>query len=410
MKKKGFLILLVSFLLPMVLTAASLAGPTITVGVGGWAVEDVIRAVEELGFTEKTGIEVNVVTRPGAPPEFISQMTSAIMAGTSPYDVIDIEDEAAISFSRAGWLLPLNDLFDDVFWADWPQGMLDMVETWSTFEGDIFRIPHNYEIQYFWYRGDILADKGLSVPATWEEVIETGGLLTGDGVYAISDGLAKGAYLMVHLGYLTQQAGGNPYELDEAFRVALQYLYDLMHVHKVMPVAALNKDYDAVNNDYLNDRVVMMRQWPFFYDLARSRPEWFTEEKAMIALPPAGPAGRSTYAASWGWCIPTTADNKEAAAEFIKFMSSIENAPKLASMSVWWLSARDSVLEEMGDEGIAKYMAMYSEAGVVSTRPFHPHFAEASAILEDVVSAYLTDQISLDEAIRRAEQRMKTLQ
>lgn len=385
------------------------ASRKITVGVGGWAVEDTKRAVEELKFTEKTGIEVEVITRPGAPPEFLSQMTSAIMAGTSPYDVIDIEDEAAISFSRAGWLEGLNALFDEAFWEDWPPDMLEMVDTWHTYEGILFRIPHNFEAQYFWYRKDLFDQMGLTPPTTWDEMVEVGKKLTKDGMWGVSDGLVMGGFLGVYMAYLTKQAGGSPYEFGEPLRIALQFIYDMMHKHKIFPVAALNKNYDAVNLDYMNDRVAMMRQWPFFYDVSRGNPDWFQEDKVAIALPPKGPNNGQTWAASWGWVIPKTASNKEAAKEFVKFMTSIENASKLARMSTWWLNSRYSVLSAMGDEGMTPYLRMYSEAGVIGARPSHPRFMEAKTVVEELVSAYLTNQISLDEVIRRGKEKMKLL-
>lgn len=66
----------------LILTGSLTAAPQkIVVGVGGWAVEPTKTALEELGFTEKTGIVVEVVTRPGSPPDFISQMSSAILGG-----------------------------------------------------------------------------------------------------------------------------------------------------------------------------------------------------------------------------------------------------------------------------------------------------------------------------------------
>ncbi len=381
----------------------------ITVGVGGWAVDGLKQAIEELGFTEQTGIEVEVVTRPGAPPEFISQMTSAVMAGTSPYDVIDIEDEAAITFSRAGWLEPLDDLYDDEFWEDWAPDMLEMIEVWHRYEGELFRVPHNFEAQYFWYRKDIFDEHGLTPPETWDEMVEIGKILTTDEMWGISDGLAKGAYLMVYTGYLTQQAGGNPFEFDDALRTAVKFIHDMMYEHEIFPVAALTKDYDALNVDYMNDRVAMMRQWPFFYDVARGNIEWFEEDKAAIALPPAGPAERVTYAASWGWVIPETAPNMEAAKEFVKFITSTENAPLLAEMDVWYLNTRHSVMDAVGDEGMAQYLKLYSDAGVIGTRPFHPRFMEATSIVEDLVSAYLTDMITLDEMIEQGKSQMEAL-
>lgn len=409
MKGKKF-ILAVSFLMVFMLMGSIVSAETITVAVGGWAVDDTIRALEELGFTEKTGIQVEVVTRPGAAPDFMSQMTSAVMSGTTPYDVIAVEDETAISMSRAEWLVPLDDLYDEEFWADFPQDMLDMIEIWHKYNGELFRIPHNFEAQYFWYRKDILDDLGLELPETWEELVQLGKQISGDGIWAISDGMAKGAYLMVNLGYWTLQAGGNAFDLGPEFRTALEFLHDMMYEHEIFPVAALNRDFDALNQDYMNDRVIMMRQWPYFYDVGRGNTDWFEEDKMAIALPLAGPGGRATYAAAWGWSIPKTSTKIDAAKTFVEFMTSVENAPKLAEMSVWWLSPRASILEAVGDEGIAKYMAWYSEEGVIKTRPFHPRFLEAGTILEDIASAYLTNQISLDEAVRRAEQRIGDLQ
>ena len=259
-------------------------------------------------------------------------------------DGIALEDECFISMSRAGWLVPLDELFDDEFWTDFPQDMLDMIEVWHRHDGQLYRMPHNFEAQYFWYRKDILDELGLEVPQTWEELIEVGKQLTDDGVWAISDGMAKGAYLMVNLGYWTLQAGGNAFDLGPEFETALQILHDLMYEHAIFPVAALNRDFDALNQDYMNDRVIMMRQWPYFWDVGRSDPEWFEEDKMAIALPLEGPGGRATYAAAWGWSIPKTSTKIDAAKTFIEFMTSIENAPKLAQMSVWWLSPRKSIL------------------------------------------------------------------
>lgn len=402
--------IVMSLALLMLAATFHAAAVKITVGVGGWAVDDLKRALVELQFTEKTGIEVEVVTRPGSPPEFLSQMTSAFIAGTTPYDVVDIEDDVAISFSRAGWLEPLNDLFDDEFWADWPADMRAMVDVWHTHNGEIFRIPHNFEAQYFFYRKDLFDAAGLTAPRTWDEMVMAGKRLTTEDRWGLTDGLAKGAYLAVYMGYMTQQAGGNVYDFDDSLRTSLQFIHDMMHEHRIMPVAALNKDYDAINVDYMNDRVAMMRQWPFFYDVSRSDPDWFAEDKVAIALPPAGPASGETYAAAWGWVIPVTSDKKEAAKTFVQFINSIENAPKLAEMSVWYLNTRYSVMSAMQGRGLAGHLQQYSQAGVIGTRPFHPNFLEANAVVEDLASAYLTNQITLDQVIERGRARMQTLQ
>jgi multiple sugar transport system substrate-binding protein len=407
-------------------TGASLAGilatgraphvkaqTSITIGVGNWAVDSMTEVLETLDFTGQTGIEVEVVERPGTPPEFLTQMAAAIQAGNSPYDVIDFEDEIASTFSRAGWLLGLDDLLAPDFWDDFPPQMIEMADIWDKHNGETFRIHHNYEASYWWYRKDIFDEMEVAVPTTWEEVAALGSTFTNedDGVWASADGLQKGAFLNVYVAWITRQAGGDPFQPDDTYREALQYIYDLMHTNKVLNPASLQQEYNALNQDYIADRIFFMRQWPYFYDVARAATDWYEEGKAEIALPPVGPAGpgTSTYAAGWGFGIPTTAPNVEAAKELVRFLVDIENVGEMALIDTWYLSARHSVLEVASETGIAPYLKMYSDAGVIGTRPFHEKFVEAVAAVEDAASSYLSDQISLDEAVEQTKTRLEGL-
>jgi ABC-type glycerol-3-phosphate transport system substrate-binding protein len=385
----------------------------ITIGVGNWAVESMTEVLTQLDFTGQTGIEVEVLTRPGTPNEFITQMAGAIQAGNSPYDVIDFEDEIASTFSRAGWLLGLDDLLAADFWDDFPPAMVEMADIWDKFNGETFRIHHNYEACYWWYRKDLFDAAGVDVPTTWEEVAALGPVFTNeaDGVWASGDGLAKGAFLNVYVAWITRQAGGDPFQADEAYREGLQYIYDLMHDDKTLNPASLQKDYDAINQDYIADRIVFMRQWPYFYDVARAATDWYEEGKAEIALPPVGPAGAptSTYAAGWGFGIPKTAPNVDAAKELVSFLIDKSHTGEMALIDTWYLSPRASVLEVAADDGIAPYLKMYSDAGVIGTRPFHEKFVEAVAAVEDAASSYLSDQISLDDAVEQTKSRLAGL-
>jgi multiple sugar transport system substrate-binding protein len=385
----------------------------ISIGVGNWAVDSMTKVLKDLDFTGQSGIEVEVKTRPGTPNEFITQMSGAIQAGNSPYDVIDFEDEIASTFSRAGWVLGLDDLLASDFWDDFPSGMIDMANVWDKFNGETFRIHHNYEACYWWYRKDIFDEKGLAVPKTWEEVAALGKELTdeGAGIWASGDGLAKGAFLNVYVAWITRQAGGDPFAADDKYREALQYIYDLMHSNMVLNPASLQKDYDAINQDYTSDRIFFMRQWPFFYDVARAAKDWYKDGKAEIALPPVGPGGAktSTYAAGWGFGIPKTAANVDAAKQLVSFLIDKKNTGKMAEIDTWYLSPRASVLAVASEHGMAPYLKMYSDAGVIGTRPFHEKFVEAVAAVEDAASSYLSDQISLDDAVEQTKSRLASL-
>ena len=79
------------------------------------------------------------------------------------------------------------------------------------------------------------------------------------------------------------------------------------------------------------------------------------------------------------------------------------------SGGVWYVSARKSVLAAVGDQELAKLMKMYTDAGAIGVRPYHPRFFEAITILEDTAAAFLSNQIKLDESLQQAKDRLAQL-
>jgi len=399
----------------------AIAAPTVIkprkvrIAVGGWAEASTNQLFQETDFTKQTGIEVEVFVRSDTKETELTRVTGAVQAGTSPYDLIDFEDELTTSFSQAGYMLPLNDLIAQEVWDDFSPAMKAYSDVWSTRNGELFRLIHNWEMPYWWYRKDWFDEKGVAIPTTWDEVREMGQVFTDEnaGVWASEDGLIKGAFLNVYLAWVTLQAGGNLYDVGDEYKTALEYIYDLSHKDKVLNPASFQKEYPQLNADYVADKVAFMRQWPYFYGVVRGddNKAWFSEDKAAVGLPPVGPGGKggSTYTACWGFGIIKTSPNLEEAKELLKFMSSSQAAVEAAKLDVWYLSARTSVLDAVGDQGLAKMMKMYTDAGVIGVRPYHPKFVEALTVMEDTAAAFLTDQISLDESLKQAQDRMATL-
>ena len=374
---------------------------------GGWAIDSITKIINEMEFTKETGIKVNILTRPGE--NFQTKMLGAFQANTSPFDIFDDSDEGN-QFVRSGFIEPLDHLLPNGFWDDWSKEMMSMVNIWARYKGETYRIHHNYEAQYLWYRKDIFDEKGIKPPTSWEEQAELGNVFTdtNKGLWATADGMLPG-FLSVYLGYTTNQAGGNYHDIGPEYEVALQYIYDLMYKNKTLNPASLQKNYDQQNADYTSDRIFYMRQWPFFYDVSRGAKDWFSEEKVAVALPPVGPGGKSmsTYAAGWGWVIPRTAPNKDAAKILLQWLIDKKNAAKMVQYSVWYLSARKSVLEAAGNKGVAAYLKRYSDAGVISARPHHPKFVEATTILDEEASSFLTKQKSLKDTINDSKSRIE---
>jgi ABC-type glycerol-3-phosphate transport system substrate-binding protein len=390
---------------------------TVRLAVGGWAEQGTKDLLAKSDFAKQTGITPEIVLRTDTKETELTRLASAVQAGTSPYDVIDFEDELTTSFSQAGYVIPIDDLLPSGFWDDFPQAMIDYSQTWSARNGETFRVIHNWEMPYWFYRKDWFDEKGVAVPTTWDDVKKMGEVFTdeGTGVWATEDGLIKGAFLNVYLAWITLQAGGNPFDVGEPYKMALEYINDLMYTSKALNPASLQKDYNQQNADYIADKVAFMRQWPFITDVVRSddNKAWFTEDKLAVALPPVGPGGKggSTYAAGWGFGIVKTSPNLEEAKELFKFLVSKEGAVQgIQNGGFWFLSARHSVLEAAPKDAVLVQMLKnYSDAGVIGVRPHHDQFVEALTILEDTAAAYLTQQISLDESMQQAKDQLAKL-
>jgi multiple sugar transport system substrate-binding protein len=395
---------------------AVVKGGKVRIAVGGWAEQNLKDFLAATEFTKKSGIDVEIVLRTDTKDTEFARLTSAVQAGDTPYDILDFEDELTTTLSQAGYMLPLNDLISQEVWDDLSPAMKAYTDVWSTKDGEVFRMIHNWEMPFWFYRKDWFDEKGVEVPTTWDEVKPLGEVFTDEaaGVWASVDGLVKGAFLNVYLAWITLQAGGNPFDVGPEYQQALEYIHDLMYTSKVLNPASLQKEYPQQNADYIADKVAFMRQWPFFGDVARSEDNkaWFSEDKVMIALPPAGPGGPggSTYAAGWGWGIVKNSPNLDAAKEMFKFLVSNEAAAEAVKAGFWFLSARKSVLAAAPtDSWQVQAVNMYTEADVIGVRPHHPQFVEALTILEDTAAAYLTDQISLEESMQQAKDQLATL-
>lgn len=360
-------------------------------------------------FTKQSGITVTFFANPSAGGDQVAQLTPQFAASSTPVDVLSSSDEAAPLFIRAGWMEPLDDIIPDGFWDDWDQSVRDYVAIWSTIDDKVYRIPHGWSVGYFWTRQDLLGEMGMSAPASWDDLRKLGEKAKAQKKFAFADAASKPSLAFVYAAYVVAQAGGKIFDFDDGTRAAFQFARELVD-QGYFPKAAANWTYDQLNAAYMGDTLVTMRQWPFFYDVSRGNTAWFAEEKARITLPPAGPNGtRATWAGAWGWMIPKFTEKKDAAKEYIKFMTAPERAGPLAQAMSDYITPRKSTLAVLAGKGLAKNLDEYSKAGVITPRPFHPRVSEAQAIVDTVFNGYLTGQFTLDDAMKNGKRDIDAL-
>lgn len=381
-------------------------GDEITYAVQAFAHDAIKPIIDE--FTEETGIKVKLESGPSSGADLLTQLVPAFNSGTSPYDVIDADDPAGAALVAGGWLEPLGDEVTSAYLDDLSDGMAEGHEQWNVKDGNTYRLYHNYELGYSWANESLLAEHGLTAPTTWDEVETVGAALKEDGIYAFGDAASKPGLTFVYLAYLAAQAGGDIYAADEGTREAFEFAKRLID-EEYFPKDALTWTYDQSNAAYMADQLATMRQWTFFNDVAPGNTEWYAPEKAVIVDPPAGPAGSKTWAGGWGMAVPKSAPNKEAAMTFVAWMNEPEHAVELAEASSFFVTARTSVLDTLGGDGIVAALKHYADSGFVVPRPYHPQAAQAETIVDDIGQSYLTGQMDIDEAMEQLASQIDAL-
>lgn len=390
-------------------TVAPSGGKTLTLAIQAFAHDAVKPVIAE--WEAKTGNKVVLDSGPTTGQEMLTKYSPAFQASTSPVDVFSVDDVSGPAFTKAGWMLPLDDVIPAETWADYPVSFLPPVDQdpAHSFEGKRYRVPHEFAVGYFWHRKDWFDEKNLKVPTTWDEFVQIGKEFTKDPVWGTTEGMKKPGLTFVYMAYLTAQAGGDMFGFDDGVAKAFQFAHDMIHTHKIMSDAVLNNDYTQQNDLYMKDRVAMMRQWPYFWDVARGNKDWYKDGRAEITLVPAGPAGAKTWWGGWGFSVPKFAPNPDEAKDLIAWITSNKNAPILAKGQSWFVMPRKSILDVMGNEGLPVYMKMYSDANALVPRPYHPRQADAEVVVDDVAQLFLTNQMSLADAMKAGKERIAAL-
>ena len=122
----------------------------------------IIRNLVDSNFTPQTGIPVDVkLVAPGT-------LLPSVLSGLGPDAFIGLGSVDTINYAIRSAVLPLNeyDGFNELCQEFTPEAMLPL-----TLEGKTYGIPEKMTFSMMFYRQDILADLGIEIPKTWDDVL-----------------------------------------------------------------------------------------------------------------------------------------------------------------------------------------------------------------------------------------------
>jgi len=354
---------------------------------------DWFREVAFPGFQEThPDVELEILT--GGWGDFDATVAGWITTGEGP-DIVYLGSEYAATYGDL--LADLSPYFTEEELAPFLPAAIETV----TWDGALRGMPLLMSPRPTFYRTDLMAD-GSAVPTTFDEALS----FTEANVQLEDDALAQMAFMDIGNGLFDAQefigyiwsAGGDLYYEDgssafdsEEVAEALEFMYERRRLHLPTETTAGLPPFEGfpITSDYVVSGIFPMWNMPPVSDAA-----W---DNIEIAPYPAGTDGAPVVQVFIDWLsVPGYVEDPELAVEFLKYITSQENAVALSEVAGFTptrTDAWDAIRE--GSDVWNTMLDLTVEYG----QPFSDirASAELRPLIVEQVTLFLTDQQSLED-------------
>lgn len=285
-------------------------------------------------FEALTGIKVKYQYVPFASTR--EKLTAELVGQTAQYDVLSTMDVWGPSLYNL--FEPLNGLLSEKkieLESRYPLAHMRASRDGNGTGKNVLGFPIRGHVQLMFYRKDVFDKLGLKAPATWDDMVESGKLIaskTDMAGVAMYYGKTAGQNLMIWFNYLWGMGGdlldakGQPAFNSPAGIAATQAYMDVMLKHKAAPAASASfNETDAVNSVAQGKSAMVPVWWWRYASLVDPKTSTLKPEQIAFAPLPSMPGkDNTTYTNTWFYGINKNSKKKEAAMEFLTWLSNPE--------------------------------------------------------------------------------------
>ena len=325
-------------------------------------------------------------------------------------DVFTLDIIWIAEFAAAKWALPLDQYFKDSTGEYFP-GMVQA----CTWQDKLVALPWFVDSGMLYYRKDF----GISAPSTWDELIASAKQATGSGKAKFGFlWQAKQAEVLVcdlvsfigsNGGAILQSDGKTVAIADEPAIQAVQLMYDLINKEQITPADVLSWDEEPSRRPFTGGEAAFLRNWSYVWKIAQSPAESKVVDQVAVVPLPHFPDKKSAAAlGGYQYGINASSKKREAAVEFVRWMSSPETQLRFATQ-LGLCPTRAAVFErpEIGTE--QPFMQQLKDVflGAIP-RPVTPKYPQVTLALQSAVSTALTNG-KVEEALKTAKQKIEAI-
>lgn len=323
-----------------------------------------------------------------------SKITTAISTDNAPeLSTVLLTDVAP--FAKKGLLEPLDDLgkaagidFEDIV-----EPALDITST----DGSIYGVPFRYDGSGIYYNVDMLKEAGYETfPETWDEMVEMSKKMSKDGKYGFAWPLGNQANAATRLVQQVYTYGGDVLDEDgkcllnsDEAKSALKNIVDSIQEGYASPGSA-ELDNTTMRETFGQGNLAFTLTGPFDVDALKTD---YPELNFATAVIP-GIDGMGTTTAN-GWCVAmaSKSENKEAAAEFLAYITTPENQARLTDSFPASKTAME--YEQFATEELKPFMKQLDNS---KAEPTYERWAEMEPIIFQYIQNAVAGTMPVDEA------------
>lgn len=341
-----------------------LSGVTIRMAnIGGQPYEAMYDSIKV--FEEQTGAKVEIVFL-GDGFEIDRYLKTNYAAGTVDFDVA--WNHTSFMSQYVDFVEPLQNYFTPEELAAFSPAIINA----ATIDGNLQLIPRHADISAMHYRTDLFGDADLQAkfkdkygydlapPETIEQMYDMAEFFVGEGAINYGTQFAGKEEAIAGRFYELLVANGgnyfdeefNPIFDDEAGRMTAQWMRDL-YINNLIPPDTTNLLWPEVAQNFCDGNVAFYLEWYGWYSYFQDPQSCKVAGKFDLVRGPTGAAGdiHTGWAGAHAFSIPKASENKEAAAQLIKFLSSQRVAYDEGKLGL--LPVRDDVWELIIEDAAA---------------------------------------------------------
>ncbi len=344
------------------------------------------------------------------------KFTTSMATNPPPYDVVMVDVIWYDEFIKAGYLADVTDKIT----SDMKANVFKTAWNVVTRDNKVYGMPWLLDTKYLYYNEKLLKQAGFdNPPKTWEELVEQAKAIKTKGIvdYPIVWSWAQQEAAICDFTALLYGNGGKflddkgqPAFNDAKGVATLQWMVQTIDDGLTNPASITDVEED-VRNVFSSGKAVFALNWLYMYDLAN-----FNEKESQVAgqikittIPVFDSVAKSgdkssSVDGSSGFSVVASSPNKDAAFEYVKYLTSepVQMKYSLHQLPIWSTSYQGDNLKKL--EAISPSspvtVPMFKEQfAFAHVRPTVPYYLEGSKELQLALQLALTKQKTPQQAL-----------